>query len=1173
MKAVLAPLNELEGFLEVSNVIKSREKSALITGCVDSQKWNLAFGLCASYKNRIIATYNDVRVREIYEDVVLYDKNACIYPEKDMIFYQADIHSNLIVKDRMCVIKRVLIGLPRTVVTTFGALMNVTADIERIRGNMLKLSVGDTISEGSLSKIFLSQGYERTHQVEQSGQFSIRGGIVDVFDLTEENPYRIELWGDEITSIRSFDAESQRSVETLESITVFPATELPLSEDELLDGLSLIKKDAKKRIEWFRENTMPEEATRLSKLLDNVTEEITELPWVFNADSYINYFVPGRNSLVSFWEDAVFILDEPSRIKESVLALETEFKESMQNRYDKGYILPGQMNVLLSFDEVMDRIKKCHILLLSTLPTRVTLVKPDIKLEINTRSLPSYNGDFPGLLRDLKAFRRKDYRVVILSGSRTRAKRLSADLTDNEIITFYNENPLRELQPGEIMTAYGKLKKGFEYPEIKLVVIAETDIFGDEHKHRKKTRLYEGAKITDFNDLHYGDYVVHERHGVGVYRGIEKIESDKVIKDYMKIEYKDGGSLYVLATAADSIMKYASSDAAKPKINKLGSVEWSKTTQKVKGAVEEVASELVDLYAKRQFEKGFQFSEDTPWQKEFEELFPYNETGDQLAAIEATKKDMESTKIMDRLICGDVGFGKTEIAIRAAFKAVSDGKQVALLVPTTILAQQHYNTIAARMKDFPVRVDLMSRFVPKTAQAKTIKDLENGTVDILIGTHRILSSDIKFKDLGLLIIDEEQRFGVTHKEKIKNLKSNVDVLTLTATPIPRTLHMSLSGIRDMSVLEEAPNDRLPIQTYVMEYDDEMVREAINRELTRGGQVFYVYNRVNNIEDIAGNVQKLVPNARVGFAHGQMAEAQLERIMYDFINGDIDVLVSTTIIETGIDIPNVNTMIIHDSELLGLSQLYQLRGRVGRSNRTAYAFLMYKRDKILSSDAEKRLQTIRDFTALGSGYKIATRDLEIRGAGNVLGKSQHGHMAAVGYDLYCKLLNKAVMRKKGVEVKVEQECSVDVDVDAYIGPDYIANELVKLDTYKKIAGLLNETECSEMEDELNDRFGKLPQSVTNLIDIVRLKILAKDLGITDVRGLKGEITITFLQNAPIKVENIGQLLRKHNPYLKLNTKGLPIFVYKYYPTGEVLSDEQLLLKNTRMILQDMHDILL
>ena len=758
--------------------------------------------------------------------------------------------------------------------------------------------------------------------------------------------------------------------------------------------------------------------------------------------------------------------------------------------------------------------------------------------------------------------------MLLLSASATRAKRLASDLMDEGLTAFYSEDSDRVLQPGEIMTYHGSVLKGFEYPLLKFVVISETDIFGRQQRKKKK-KTYEGQKIQNFSDLKVGDYVVHESHGLGVYKGIEKVAVDKVVKDYIKIEYRDGGNLYVLATGLDVIQKYASSDAAKkPKLNKLGTQEWTKTKSRVKAAVNEIAKDLVELYAIRQQKEGFLFSKDTVWQQEFEEMFPFEETGDQLLAIEATKSDMESPRIMDRLICGDVGYGKTEIAIRAAFKAVQDGKQVAYLVPTTILAQQHYNTFLQRMKDFPVRVEMMSRFRTAGEIKKTIEGLKKGLVDIVIGTHRLLSADVIYKDLGLLVIDEEQRFGVRHKEKIKQIKDDVDVLTLTATPIPRTLHMSLVGIRDMSVLEEAPGERQPIQTYVMEYNEEMVREAIVRELSRQGQVYYVYNRVNNIEEITSQVARLVPEANVAFAHGQMKEHELEKIMFQFINAEIDVLVATTIIETGLDISNVNTMIIHDSDAMGLSQLYQLRGRVGRSNRTSYAFLMYKKDKMLKEIAEKRLQAIREFTDLGSGFKIAMKDLEIRGAGNLLGERQHGHMEAVGYDLYCKMLNEAVKTLKGMK-KAEEDFDtyVDMDVDAFIPPEYIVNEVQKLEIYKRIASLENEAECDDMRKELKDRFGTVPKSVENLIQISLIRVMAHRRYVTEIKGKMGQITFFMEPYAPVHVERLPKLMAKYQGVLEFSAKGTPNFVLKYKKYGLIEKEAELMMSYTNKVLTD------
>ena len=785
----------------------------------------------------------------------------------------------------------------------------------------------------------------------------------------------------------------------------------------------------------------------------------------------------------------------------------------------------------------------------------------------------SYNNSFEALVKELTRYRKEGYRVLILSGSRSRAKRLAEDLTEQGVNAFYSENEDRVLQPSEVMTFYGRAAKGFAYPLLKFAVIADTDIFGAEKKKKKKKRAYEGQKISHFDDLKVGDYVVHESHGLGVYEGIEKVEIEHVVKDYMKISYRDGGILYVLATNLDAIQKYASADAKKPKLNKLGTQEWVRTKTKVRLATEEVAQDLVNLYAARGQRIGYVYGPDTVWQKEFEEMFPYEETDDQLKAIEDTKKDMESTKIMDRLVCGDVGYGKTEVAIRAAFKAVQEGKQVVFLVPTTILAQQHYNTFVQRMKDFPVRIALLSRFRTAAEQRKTIADLKTGMVDIVIGTHRVLSKDVTYKDLGLLIIDEEQRFGVTHKEKIKKMRETIDVLTLTATPIPRTLHMSLIGIRDMSLLEEAPQDRLPIQTFVSEYNEEIVREAILRELSRNGQVYYLYNRVNDIAEMAAKISKLLPEANVAFAHGQMKENELERIMLDFINGDIDVLVSTTIIETGLDIPNVNTIIVHDSDRMGLSQLYQLRGRVGRAKRNAYAFFMYRKDKILQEVAEKRLAAIREFTELGSGFKIAMRDLEIRGAGNLLGSQQHGHMAAVGYDLYCKMLNEAVKTLKGEAETLDFATTVEIDADAYIPPTYIVNEMQKLDIYKRIASLETEEEIEDMKEELLDRFGEIPHSAANLLRIAGIRIKAHRLYVTEIKGKNGELMLTMRPDAKLRVDAIPALLKKYKKKMTLQTKGTPYFLLHYVKTGIIEKDEENLLKAIEMVLTDMTESLL
>lgn len=1172
MNTLLAPLKELGEYEEITKVLDKKSGKVSITGCVDSQKLHMIFGTDKDYDVKLIVTYSDIKARELLEDCRLYCRESYFYPAKDLIFYQADVHGNQLVKERIEVQRRILEGNPVTIVTTFAALMAHQLPLSVLEDNIIHVDKDSVIEERALARKLVAMGYEKNYQVEAPGQFSVRGGIIDIYDLTSENPVRIELWGDEIESIRSFDVMSQRSIEeNMTQVSIYPAAELILSQSVLDAGFRRIEKDCKEQAKHFKEQTKPEEAHRLETAVRDLTEQVTQFQSLVNLDSYINYFYEDTMSFIDLFRNrrCCVYFDEPLRIEEHARAVELEFRESMTTRAEKGYILPRQMEVLFSVQEIMARLENERILALSTMEFKGFGIKFPNRFGVNARNISSYNNSFAELVKDLKHYKKNGCRVLVLSASATRAKRLASDFMDEGLVAFYSEDSDRILQAGEIMTYHGSALKGFEYPLLKFVVISETDIFGKQQRKKKK-KVYEGQKIQNFSDLKVGDYVVHENHGLGVYKGIEKVEVDKVVKDYIKIEYRDGGNLYVLATGLDAIQKYASSDAAKkPKLNKLGTQEWVKTKSRVKTAVNEVARDLVELYAIRQQKQGFIFSKDTVWQQEFEEMFPFEETGDQLLAIEATKSDMESSRIMDRLICGDVGYGKTEIAIRAAFKAVQDGKQVAYLVPTTILAQQHYNTFVQRMKDFPVRVEMMSRFRTAGEMKKTVEGLKKGLVDIVIGTHRLLSEDVKYKDLGLLIIDEEQRFGVRHKEKIKQIKDDVDVLTLTATPIPRTLHMSLVGIRDMSVLEEAPGERQPIQTYVMEYNEEMVREAIVRELSRQGQVYYVYNRVNSIEDITSQVARLVPEAVVAFAHGQMKEHELEKIMFQFINGEIDVLVATTIIETGLDISNVNTMIIHDSDAMGLSQLYQLRGRVGRSNRTSYAFLMYKKDKMLKEVAEKRLQAIREFTDLGSGFKIAMRDLEIRGAGNLLGERQHGHMEAVGYDLYCKMLNEAVKTLKGVK-KVDEDFGtyVDMDVDAFIPPEYIVNEVQKLDIYKRIASLENEAECDDMRKELKDRFGNVPKSVENLIQISLIRVTAHQRYVTEIKGKVGQITFLMEPYAPVHVERLPELMAKYKGVLEFSVKGTPKFVLKYKKYGLIEKEAELMMAHTDKMLADM-----
>ena len=1088
MKAFITPLQGLAEFEQIKEKSKTNKGILQVSGCMESQKSHLMYGLSGIAPYRLILAEDERRAREIYEDYRFYDRKVYSYPAKDLLFFQADIHGNLLIRQRMKVIKALLEEKELTVVTSIDGCMDFLESLEKIKEQLIHYESDSTVDTEQLKNQLVALGYERVGQVEMPGQFSVRGGIVDIYCLTEENPWRIELWGDEIDSIRSFDPESQRSLENLEELTIYPAVEHIGDKDMV---------------------------------------------------SFLDYFPEERT---------IIFLDEPNRLTEKGGAVEEEYRQSRMHREEKGSRnLPE--NWLCSFEQLQKELNKRNCISVCALEPKQAGWKVREKFYLEVKSISAYNNSFELLVKDLHQYKKQGYRIALLSGSRTRAERLAKDLQEEGLAAFYGQDYDREICPGEIMVVYGHAKKGFEYPLIKFAVMTESDIFGQEQKKKKK-KNYSGSRIQDFAELSIGDFVVHEKHGLGIYRGIEKVEVDRIVKDYIKIEYRGGSNLYIPATQLDCLQKYSGADASKaPKLNKLGTQEWNKTKSKVRGAVKNIAKELVELYAVRQEKEGYVCGPDTVWQREFEEMFPYEETEDQLSAIEDAKRDMESTRIMDRLICGDVGYGKTEVALRAAFKEVQESRQVAYLAPTTILAQQIYNTFVQRMKEFPVRVELLCRFRTPAQQKKAIEDLKKGQVDVIIGTHRILSKDVQFKNLGLLIVDEEQRFGVTHKEKIKQLKKDVDVLTLTATPIPRTLHMSLIGIRDMSVLEEPPMDRMPIQTYVMEYDEETVREAINRELRRGGQVYYVYNRVTDIADVALRIAKLVPDARVDFAHGQMSERELENVMYSFVNGDIDVLVSTTIIETGLDISNVNTMIIHDSDRYGLSQLYQLRGRIGRSNRTAYAFLMYRKNVMLKETAEKRLAAIREYTDLGSGFKIAMRDLELRGAGNLLGAQQHGHMNAVGYDLYCKMLNEAVKEAKGIHTMEDFETSVDLNVDAYIPDSYISNEFQKLDIYKRIAGIETQQDYDDMLEELLDRFGEPGKAVLNLLAIAKLKAIAHQGYVTEIKQTGKTVRFTLYEKARLNTEGFPALMQKYRRGLQFKNEQEPKFILE--PQGNLI----------------------
>ncbi|MDO4961246.1 MAG: transcription-repair coupling factor [Eubacteriales bacterium] len=1110
-------LRQLDTYNDLERELKQLSAPLSVSGCMESQKLQLSASLLESLGAGwlLYVTPDERGVTLAAEDFKTFNKNVWTYPARDLLFYSSDIHGSFVSNQRVDAMKHLIEDKGGVFITTIDALMEKIRPKKEFISDKLHIFEGMVITTTTLSRELTRLGYKHAAEVSAMGEYAVRGGIVDIFPMTMEEPYRIEFFDDEIDTIRSFDAASQRSIERIPEFELYPA----------------------------------EEAVYVAGRAEEV--------------SLLTYF--GADDLV--------VIDNPVRAREWSETLEKEFAESVRLRLEKGITEEERKTAdIFSAAEIFESLKSRRCMYIAGLDERLSEFGAKKDFHFNTAAAGSYKESIEMLISDIKGYLKQGYRITVLTPSRTRASRLAENLREYEISAYcpdadgreaektdggsiYSEK--NELKTGTVEVVCGNLRQGYIYPTVKYALMTESEMFGTRTgRKRRKKKHYEGDKLISLNELNYGDYVVHEEHGIGVYRGLEHIVREGSGKDYIKIEYADGGNLYLPATKLDLIQKYADSTAKKPKLNKLNGTEWTKTRQRVNHAVNDIARELIELYAKRLNGRGFKYSPDSVWQREFEELFPYEETEDQLSAIAAVKNDMESGRIMDRLICGDVGFGKTEIAIRAAFKAVQDGKQVIFLVPTTILAQQHYNTFVERLGHYPIKIEMMSRFRTSDQNKKLAARLKDGSVDIVIGTHRLLSKDVGYKDPGLLIIDEEQRFGVAHKEKIKQLKNDLDVLSLTATPIPRTLHMSLSGIRDLSTLEEPPFDRVPIQTYVMEYNDEYAREAISRELARNGQVFYVYNHVQGIREKTSHLQALLPDARVEYAHGQMNERELEDIMMEFVNGEIDVLVSTTIVETGLDIPNANTLIVDGAERMGLSQLYQLRGRVGRSNKTAYAFLMYRKDKVLSEEAEKRLKAIREFTELGAGIKIAMRDLEIRGAGNVLGAEQHGQMQAVGYDLYCKLLSKAVrlLQKNGnadeagLSEPVEVNTGIDCDIDAYIPDSYISNEYQKLDFYKRIAEISTEAEYSDMQDELTDRYGDVPREVQALLDIVMLKEKAKKAYVTDLNIRSGNIIMAMHPRADIKVEAIPELLKNEHGKLKFLRGQNPRFVYQDEKAG-------------------------
>ena len=1143
-----APLLGSAAFQEASKRIAAASGPVRISGSAESQKVHIMMK-AGGERTRLIVTYDEQAALGIMEDARLFSAAVRYFPAKDLLFYQADARSNTLVRQRMQAIRALTEEENCTVVTTVQGLMNAMLPPEEFRSRILRLKEADVIEIGDLAKRLTELGYERTASVEEPGEFSIHGGIADVYDLTSENPVRIEFFDNEIDTIREFNPSSQLSVRRVKQTVIYPASELVLDEKTVRAGQAALQQDYEKNLEVCKKRETYEAGAALQNLYKELEDALRRMDLNGLPESFLPYFYARPAFLEAYLPDgAAVFLEEPLRMKEYAHLSETEFVESFKLRLEKGMTLPKAAGVMRSGNETFAALETGRTALFTALDSGIAFMKVRESFRIEGQQIVSYFGNVESLVEDLLRYERLKFSIVLLVQSRTRGKRISEELREHGVKAYYAEGREgTEAIPGQTLVTYGALRKGYVCPLQKFVIFTENDLYSlREKKKQKKKPVANGERLRTYQELSSGDYVVHENYGIGIYRGVVKMETNGVGRDYMQISYGNSGTLYVPVTNLDVVQKYASADSKPPKISRLDSPEWGHTKTRVRTAVKEVAEELVRLYYTRQHTTGFEYGPDTTWQREFEESFPYEETEDQLRAIDDVKRDMESTKIMDRLICGDVGFGKTEIALRAAFKAVQDGKQVAYLVPTTILAEQHYHTFSERMQNYPVTVAMLSRFTPEKKQKQIIADLKRGMVDVVIGTHKILSKGVEFKDLGLLIIDEEQRFGVAHKEKIKEMKTNVDVMTLTATPIPRTLHMSMIGVRDMSLLTEPPEERRAIQTYVMEYSEELVREAIERELARHGQVYYVYNRAMDIGEVAARLKTLVPDANVTYVHGKMNERELESRMVSFISGQTDVLVSTTIIETGLDIPNVNTIIVHDSERYGLAQLYQLRGRVGRSSRQAYAFIMYRKDRIPTEEAEKRIEAIRQFTELGSGIKIAMQDLEIRGAGTVLGNAQSGHMMLVGYELYCKLLSEAVSEAKGIADGTSDEefdTVLDVQVDAYVSDDYIANEALKLEIYKRISAIRTEEDRAELRDELVDRYGELPKPLDNLMEVALLRSAAHQLYLSRIQGDTRELKFTFVPFARVKEENIPVLIEKMHGAMRVRTGETPVLIWR------------------------------
>ncbi|WJE15889.1 transcription-repair coupling factor [Halobacillus sp. ACCC02827] len=1128
---------------DIHSVIAGYEsgmKEQMVAGLSGASRTVLISMLRESLKRPIIlVTHQLIQAQQLYEDMQeLTDGDQVhLYPVNELIASEIAVASPELRSQRIEALSQWLNQKSGVLIAPVAALKRIMPPKKYWEHNQLPFRVGEEVDLDEYLTRFISMGYDRTEMVASPGEFSLRGGIIDVYPLTSEHPYRIELFDTEVDSIRTFDSETQRSHDKLDSVVVGPAAELLLREEDYArshDRLETALSQSLKKL------TKSEAKETLAQVVEHDLGRLKEQERFQEMYKYIGYFYEEPVSLLDYLpKDGLVILDEMSRIQETATRLDQEEAEWHQSLLEANQTV-RDLNISFDWQDTWDKIEQPR-LYMSVFMRHIPNTQPQNVVNISSRQMQQFHGQMNLLKNEMDRWEKQGYSVVILAPDEKRQEKIQSVLDDYdmEAVVSKEEVKLPLVKPTIVQ---GNISSGFEWPMHKLAVLTENELFKKRtaKPKRKKQKMSNAERIKSYQELKVGDYIVHASHGIGKYLGIETLKMGGNHKDFLMVKYSGNDKLYVPIDQIDLIQKYVGSEGKEPKVYKLGGSEWKKVKSKVQSSVEDIADDLIQLYAEREASKGYAFSEDGEMQREFEAAFPYEETEDQIRCIEEIKKDMEQIRPMDRLLCGDVGYGKTEVAIRAAFKAIVDGKQVALLVPTTILAQQHFETLQERFQGFGINIGLMSRFRTKKQLKETSDRLRKGLVDVVVGTHRILSKDVEFKDLGLLIVDEEQRFGVKHKEKIKQLKNNVDVLTLTATPIPRTLHMSMLGVRDLSVIETPPANRFPIQTYVLEYNPIFLREAVEREMARDGQVFFLFNRVENIERMAQEISALVPEARVTFAHGQMNETELENVMFSFLEGEFDVLVSTTIIETGVDIPNVNTLIVYDADRMGLSQLYQLRGRVGRSNRVAYAYFTYQKDKVLTEVAEKRLQAIKEFTELGSGFKIAMRDLSIRGAGNLLGAQQHGYIDSVGFDMYSQMLKDAIEAKRqGKEPEAVQPFQPELDmmVDAYIPEEYIKDEKQKIDMYKQFQAIESVEDIHDLRDELIDRFGDYPEEVDNLFRVSSIRLYAKRARIEAIteRKQKIELLMESEQSQQVDGAKLFEFANKYGRMVQLGTE--------------------------------------